>query len=104
MSSSAIDMAPATKAPVPWSLWLRQIRAIFRLEVGKNFLGRRAVLLYLLAFLPILPWLLLAPFTPPGREWQDFTQYNMIFALFYGGIILRAGVFFCCAWDFLRLF
>jgi len=89
---------------LPWSLWLRQIRAIFRLEIEKNFLGRRSILLYLLALLPILPLALLAPFTPPGREWQDFAQYSMIFAAFYGGLILRTVVFFGCAWIFMNLF
>ena len=52
MSSSTVDIAPAkrlSKQPLPWSLWLRQIRAIFRLEIEKNFLGRRSILLYLLA-------------------------------------------------------
>ena len=92
------------KQPLPWALWLRQIRAIFRLEIEKNFLGRRSILLYLLALLPIVPLALLAPFTPPGREWHDFTQYNMIFAIFYGGLILRTVVFFGCAWIFMNLF
>jgi ABC-type transport system involved in multi-copper enzyme maturation permease subunit len=105
MSSSTVDIAPANKKqPLPWSLWFRQIRAIFRLEIEKNFLGRRSILLYLLALLPIVPLVLLAPFTPPGREWQDFTQYNMIFAVFYGGFILRTVVFFGCAWIFMNLF
>src|SRR6266498_3851216 len=106
MSSSTIDIKPAriVKQSLPWSLWLRQIRAIFRLEIEKNFLGRRSILLYLLALLPILPLALLAPFTPPGREWQDFTQYSMIFAVFYGGLILRTVVFFGCAWIFMNLF
>jgi len=105
--SSTVDITPAkktAKAPLPWSLWLRQIRAIFRLEIEKNFLGRRSILLYLLALIPIIPLALLAPFTPPGREWQDFTQYNMIFAVFYGGLILRTVVFFGCAWIFMNLF
>jgi ABC-type transport system involved in multi-copper enzyme maturation permease subunit len=92
------------KQPLPWSLWLRQIRAIFRLEIEKNFLGRRSILLYLLALLPILPLALLAPFTPPGREWQDFAQYSMIFAAFYGGLILRTVVLFGCAWLFINIF
>jgi len=105
MSSSTADIAPANKKqPLPWSLWLRQIRAVFRLEIEKNFLGRRSILLYLLALLPIGPLVLLAPFTPPGQEWQDFTQYNMIFAIFYGGFILRTVVFFGCAWIFMNLF
>ena len=105
MSSSTVDIAPVNKKqPIPWSLWFRQIRAIFRLEIEKNFLGRRSILLYLLALLPIGPLVLLAPFTPPGPEWQDFTRYNMLFAVFYGGFILRTVVFFGCAWIFMNLF
>jgi hypothetical protein len=104
MSSATLDVTPKSKQPLPWSLWLRQIAAIFRLEVTKNFLGRRSILLYLLALLPIVPLALLAPFTPPGSEWQDFTQYSMIFAVYYGGLILRTVVFFGCAWIFMNLF
>src|SRR6267378_2407654 len=106
MSSSIVDIKPAKieKQPLPWSLWWRQVRAIFRLEMEKNFLGRRSILLYLLALIPIVPLALLAPFTPPGREWLDFNQYNMIFAIYYGGLILRTIVFFGCAWIFMNLF
>src|SRR5580765_7345341 len=107
MSSSTIEITPSKrvdKRPLPWSLWVRQIRAIFRLEVEKNFLGRRAILLYLLALLPVPPLALAAIFTPPGREWQDFTNYNMIFAIVYGGLILRTVVFFGCGWIFMNLF
>src|SRR5258705_6635220 len=107
MSSSTIEVTPTKKVdkrPLPWSLWFRQIRAIFRLEIEKNFLGRRSILLYLLALLPIVPLVLLAPFTPPGREWQDFTQYNMIFAVFYGGRCLPARRFFFSLRVFLNTF
>ena len=105
MSSSVVDIAPVKqRGPLPWSLWFRQIRAIFRLEIEKNFLGRRSILLYLLALLPIAPLVLAAPFTPPGAEWHDFARYNMIFAIFYGGFILRTVVFFGCAWIFMNLF
>jgi len=105
--SSTIDIAPERKSmrqPLPWSLWLRQIRAVFRLEIEKNFLGRRSILLYLLALIPVVPLAMLAPFTPPGDEWQDFTRYNMIFAVYYGGLILRTIVFFGSAWIFMNLF
>jgi ABC-type transport system involved in multi-copper enzyme maturation permease subunit len=107
MSSSTVDIVPSNnteKQPLPWALWLRQIRAIFRLEIEKNFLGRRSILLYLLALLPIVPLVLVAPFTPPGREWQDFPQYNTIFSIYYGGFILRTVIFFGCAWIFMNLF
>jgi hypothetical protein len=98
------DVALSRKYPLPWALWLRQIRAVFRLEIEKNFLGRRSILLYLLALIPVVPLALLAPFTPPGDEWQDFTRYNMIFAVYYGGLLLRTIVFFGCAWIFMNLF
>ena len=89
---------------LPWSLWFRQVRAIFRLEVEKNFLGKRSILIYLLAFLPLFPLILLALFTPRAREWQDFNQYSTIFAVLYSGLILRTVIFFGCAWIFMNLF
>ena len=103
MSTSTAEIS-TKKQPLPWSLWFRQIRAIFRLEIEKNFLGRRSILLYLLALLPIGPLLLLAPFTPPDREFQNFNNYGTIFAVYYGGLILRTVVFFGCAWIFMNLF
>lgn len=99
--------AVGTKAPssgLPWSLWLRQVRAIFLLEIKKNFLGRRSILIYLLALLPIFPVAILALFTPPGNDWRDFNQYSVIYAVLYGGLILRTVIFFGCAWIFMNLF
>lgn len=105
MSSSTVDIAPAEKKqPLPWSLWTRQTLAIFRMEIEKNFLGRRSILLYLLALMPIGPLALLAPFTPPGDEWRDFSRYGVMFTMYYGSLILRTMVFFGCAWIFMNLF
>jgi hypothetical protein len=106
MMSSTADVVTSSSAPevLGWSLWLRQIRAIFRLELEKNFLGRRSILIYLLALLPIFPLAVLALFTPPGSEWRDFNQYSTIYAFFYSGLILRTVVFFGCAWIFMNLF
>jgi ABC-type transport system involved in multi-copper enzyme maturation permease subunit len=104
--SSAID-AVANKTgqrPLPWALWLRQVGAIFRLDLQKNFLGRRSILIYLLALLPLFPLLVLAVFTPPGNEWKDFNNYSLIYAVLYNGLILRTVVFFGCAWIFMNLF
>ena len=104
--SSAIDTVPtkATKEALPWSLWLRQVWAVFRIEIEKNFLGRRAILIYLLALLPVLPLAILALFTPPAEEWNNFTQYSVIYSIIYSGLILRTVVFFGCAWIFMNLF
>jgi len=90
--------------PPSWGLWLRQIGAIFRLEIEKNFLSRRSILIYLIALSPLLPLALLAPFTPPGNEWRDFNQYAVIYSIIYNSLILRTIVFFGSAWIFMNLF
>jgi hypothetical protein len=67
--SSATDVAQTRSESQPsnWGLWLRQIGAIFRMEIEKNFLSRRSLLIYLLAFLPLFPLSILALVRPPGE-------------------------------------
>jgi ABC-type transport system involved in multi-copper enzyme maturation permease subunit len=103
--SSAVDVVqtPARNNPVSWGLWLRQIRAILGLELTKNFLSRRSILIYLIAVLPLLPLLVLAVVRPPGNEF-DFNNLGKIYAVFYHSLILRTVVFFGCAWIFMNLF
>ncbi|HEY9286297.1 MAG TPA: hypothetical protein VIP46_22790 [Pyrinomonadaceae bacterium] len=97
--------APAARpAGAGWSLWARQTLAILRLEIRKNFLGRRALLLYLLAGLPLLLLGLLVLFPPDGGELDNFPELNVIFAAIYNGLILRTILFFGCAWVFMNLF
>lgn len=104
MSASVDVMTTPEKSSLPWGLWLRQIRAILRLELQKNFLSRRSILIYLIALLPLFPLMVLALFQPPGDEWQDFNNYGKIYAVLYHGFILRTVVFFGCAWIFMNLF
>ena len=102
--SSTIDIVPTTspRKDLPWSLWLRQMGAIFRLEIRKNFLGKRAILIYLLALLPVFILGMVALIEPPKSE--TFANLSMIFAWIYAGLILRTVVFFGCAWIFMNLF
>ena len=104
--SSAIEAVPAktAKPSADWTLWLRQIGAIFRLEIQKNFLSRRSILIYLIALLPLFPLTILAFVTPPANEWKDFNQYSVIYSVLYNGLILRTVVFFGSAWIFMNLF
>lgn len=104
--SSAIDVVQTKSENTTgnWSLWLRQIGAIFRMEIEKNFLGRRSLLIYLIAFLPLFPLTILAFITPPGREWKDFNQYSVIYSFIYNAFIMRTLVFFGSAWIFMNLF
>jgi ABC-type transport system involved in multi-copper enzyme maturation permease subunit len=94
----------ARPAGTGWSLWVRQTLAILRLELRKNFLGRRALLLYVLAALPLGLLSLLALFPPDGGELENFSDLNLIFSAVYNGLILRTLLFFGCAWVFMNLF
>lgn len=101
--SSSVEIAQAIrpKRSLPWSLWLRQLKAIMRLEVKKNFFSTRSLLVYPLTAMPIGLLLMAAVLDPFGR---DIAQYQRIFSVFYNGLILHTVVFFGCAWIFMNLF
>jgi hypothetical protein len=106
MSTTAETIAspPARVVGSSWSLWLRQIAAIMRLEVKRNFFGKRAILIYLMALMPIGLLAMIAILPTPGRDWLDFTTYPKIYSIIYGALILRTVIFFGCAWIFMNLF
>src|SRR5215510_13021130 len=90
-----------------WSLWMRQIRAILRIEVKKNFWGRRAILIYLLAAIPVfLTFLLSVADSQGGADIRkNWTSAQTAFAMvIYRGLILQTIVYFGCAWIFMNLF
>jgi len=88
-----------------WALWGRQVAGILRLEIRKNFIGKRAFLIYLLAGSPILLMAALsAQITFEQSHNQNLREVNIIFANLYEGLILRTIVFFGCAWIFMNLF
>jgi ABC-type transport system involved in multi-copper enzyme maturation permease subunit len=90
-----------------WSLWMRQIRAILRIEVKKNFWGRRAILIYLLAAIPVFLTFLLTFVHPQGAAdiRKNWTSAQTAFAMvIYRGLILQTIVYFGCAWIFMNLF
>jgi ABC-type transport system involved in multi-copper enzyme maturation permease subunit len=105
--NSAIEIEAAKPAANhDWSLWLRQVRAILRMEVKKNFWGKRALLIYLLAAVPVVLMFLLAVVDPDGgadiqRNWGSAQE---AFGNIYEALILRTMVFFGCAWIFMNLF
>jgi len=86
-----------------WALWRRQIASILRLEVRKNFTGKRSILIYLLALLPVFIMAALV-FVHYDDIRRDFGESSVIFANLYEGMILRTVVFFGCAWIFMNLF
>lgn len=88
------------------SHWWRQIVAILRIELSKNFWGRRALLLYLLALAPVVILFLLAIVDPDGASdiSRDWNSAQLAFVNIYDALILRTVVFFGSAWIFMNLF
>src|SRR5690349_14001399 len=102
MSANAETIQPRVEIKdTGFSLWLRQIGAILRLELKKNFFGKRSLLVYLLALMPIGLLTLVELINPLGRT-SD--QLFTIFSIFFNSMILRTIVFFGCAWIFMNLF
>jgi len=103
MSSTAETIRPT--APVlpeqNLSLWLRQLRAIIAFDLKKNFFGKRSLLVYLLALMPI-GLLALVALANPGVD--AASRLPTIYSIFYNSVILRTIVFFGCAWIFMNLF
>lgn len=92
-------------ANLNWSLWARQTLAVLRLELRRNFFGRRALLLYMLAGLPLAVLAAVVVFLPTaGGEAEEFAEMSIVYSVIYGGLILRTLLFFGCAWVFMNLF
>lgn len=106
--NSAIEMEATkpTGSKLEWGLWWRQVRAILRMEVKKNFWGKRALLIYLFASIPVLVMFLLTfADTDAANDINKFwSSAQEIFANIFEALILRTMVFFGCAWIFMNLF
>ena len=103
MSATAETIQPR-KSSLPdqnLSLWLRQLRAIVAFDLKKNFFGKRSLLVYLLALMPI-GLLALVALANPGVD--AASRLPTIYSIFYNSVILRTIVFFGCAWIFMNLF
>lgn len=104
-TSEIMNQPNVGKAETPsWKLWARQTMAIFELEIKKNFLSRRAILLYLIAASPLVLLSLFGFFQMESDDAGGFNGLAEAFAAIYGGLILRTLVFFGCAWVFMNLF
>src|SRR5687767_11190191 len=102
VSDQPINVSPDRASN--WSLWTRQTLAVLRLEIKKNFLSRRAFLLYLIAGAPLVLVTMLALVQPATNEMENSSELRMVYAAIYGGLILRTLIFFGCAWVFMNLF
>lgn len=105
MSSIETVAPPALAAPGSSPLWRTQIAAILRLEARKSFLGRRGILLYLAAFLPVFAMacfaVMVVYFGSPNERVPWATN---LYAAVYQHLFLRAVIYFGCTWAFINAF
>lgn len=106
MSSLVETAATPATTNLEWGLWWRQIRAILRMEVKKNFWGKRALLIYVFASIPVLLMFLLtfADADSASDITKNWTGAQEVFANIFEALVLRTMVFFGCAWIFMNLF
>ena len=106
--SSVVEAQPQPGVVVDrnFTLWKSQVVAIMRLEVKKNFWGKRAFLIYLMAAFPVA--IIFALTQLDTRAASDISRYwgeaKIIYANVFEGLVLRTVVFFGCAWIFMNLF
>jgi ABC-type transport system involved in multi-copper enzyme maturation permease subunit len=84
-------------------LWIRQIGVLLRNETIKNVFSVRALIVFLLAALPLLLVGALVAFAPSHRALSNPGNNLMVYSGIYEGLILRTVVFFGCAWTFMNL-
>ncbi|MEM8929935.1 MAG: hypothetical protein AAGE94_02105 [Acidobacteriota bacterium] len=95
--------ATTSVAPVlDWALIGRQIQGLFRLELGRQLFSRRALQLYLLAFVPVFLVTLWA-ITEGSDDLSAPIEASPVFAVLFA-VYLRIPIFFGCLVLFMNLF
>ncbi len=86
---------------LPWVFWLRQVRAVVRLELMKNFFSRRSVFIYLLAVAPVC---LMSLWVFVDQSHKTSGDLSVIYAAMYRAFFLRLVIFFASVGIFTKLF
>lgn len=88
----------------PWSLWLRQVGAVLRIELRKILRGARSIPTWGLALLPTFVTGAIAIAFVQGWIRESPAAGMMRYALVYQNFVLRFVVFSGCAWIFTNLY
>ncbi len=108
--STAQAPAPASlssaQLPSGWPLWVRQVLTVVRIDLRKTLLGRRSLLIYAIASLPIVVMLFTVLVKRPGGEalFANLADARRAFAMIFQTLILRGIIFFGCVAFFSNLF
>ncbi len=88
----------------PWRLYASQIAVLVRNEVRRNLFTRRRIGVYLLAFLPVLMFILHNIFARYHHDTSLLDEDTGVLAGFVQLYYLRLGIFFACMGIFTWLF
>jgi ABC-type transport system involved in multi-copper enzyme maturation permease subunit len=88
--------AGPARAGLPWNLWRRQVGAVMRLELRKNFSGTRAIWLYLLAFSPLLILLMRVILPRAVSDPANIGEATQGLAILFQTFMLRVVIFLAC--------
>jgi ABC-type transport system involved in multi-copper enzyme maturation permease subunit len=97
MSDIATPSVPVASGarPLPWGHMARQLKAVVRLELRKNFAGRRGLGTAILALSPLLiPLLRLHPNFDTDE--QQVTEATQFFSILFQVYALRVALFLAC--------
>lgn len=97
-------MTTAELRALPWPLWRQQMLALFRLELRKVLFGKRALLVFGLAALAVLPPLLHAVFGRSPEQRAGLASFTPALANYFEFLVLRFGVYLGSVWIFMNLF
>jgi ABC-type transport system involved in multi-copper enzyme maturation permease subunit len=94
LATSSVSAAPAARR-LPWGHLWRQFQAVVRLELRKNFFGRRGLGIYLVALSPLL--IPLIRFLKPGSLADEpAAEATQFFSFLYQIYALRLALFLTC--------
>jgi ABC-type transport system involved in multi-copper enzyme maturation permease subunit len=93
-----------TMSEQPWELWTRQIGTIIRMDLRKNFLSRRGMWIYLLAFAPAALTGVHAAFMLTGHAHDSIEADTEVLAGIFQFFYVRLAIFFGCLGIFTWLF
>jgi ABC-type transport system involved in multi-copper enzyme maturation permease subunit len=93
---TALTQFRETLREQPWELWSRQIRTIVRMDLKKNFLSRRGIWIYLLAFAPVAIIAAHAVFVLRHMTSDPMEVDTQVLAGIFQFYYLRLGIFFGC--------
>jgi ABC-type transport system involved in multi-copper enzyme maturation permease subunit len=104
MSAGAATSRLGSWRDQPWQLWWRQVLAVMRLDLARNFFSRRGIWIYSIAFAPAFIIFLHVLVNPPGVNPLLYVQRETEMLAVVFQFFVRLSLFFGCMGIFTWLF